>query len=155
MHDAHTRIRLAAPFTSACTVCRFRFQRRLVTLCAWLIRLPNCGPRPHTSHTFAIVVSLLRDSNSVYQVPDRPRNRSDILTKYLERFQSYSLPRRRGLGLWPQHGRARRTVPALRRARSGRTGSLPAMRRADHRLLWRSHARTLAAEVQNPLEDGV
>ena len=33
------------------------FQRRLVTLCAWLIRLPNWGPRPHTSHTFAIIVA--------------------------------------------------------------------------------------------------
>lgn len=52
-------MRLAAPFTSARTLCRFIFQRRLLTLCAWLIRLPNCGPRPHTSHTFAIVLSLL------------------------------------------------------------------------------------------------
>src|SRR5580704_7880835 len=54
MHDVHTRIRLAAPFTIARTSCRFTFQRRLVTLWAWLIRFPNWGPRPQTSHTFAI-----------------------------------------------------------------------------------------------------
>src|ERR1700684_3796838 len=81
MQDVQTRIRLAAPFTRACTFCRFRFQRRLDTLCAWLIRLPNCGPRPHTSHTFAIIVAPW-GQNPVYQFPDYPRNRSDILTTY-------------------------------------------------------------------------
>lgn len=32
--DVHTRMRLPAPLTKARTVWRFRFQRRLVTLCA-------------------------------------------------------------------------------------------------------------------------
>src|SRR5579859_951103 len=54
MQDVQTRMRLLAPLTRARTVCRFRFQRRLVTLWAWLILLPNCGPRPHTSHTLAM-----------------------------------------------------------------------------------------------------
>src|SRR5438270_9624820 len=54
MQEVQTRRRLVAPFTTARTVCRLRFQRRLVTLWAWLMRWPNCGPRPHTSHTLAI-----------------------------------------------------------------------------------------------------
>jgi len=54
MQDVHTRMRLEAPATIARTFCKFKFQRRLVTLWAWLIRLPNCGPRPQTSHTFAM-----------------------------------------------------------------------------------------------------
>src|SRR5579871_1467068 len=59
MHEVHTRIRLAAPFTIARTVCKLMFQRRLVTLWAWLIRCPKRGPRPQTSHTLAMVISLL------------------------------------------------------------------------------------------------
>src|SRR5580658_9835819 len=59
MQEVHTRMRLAAPFTMAWTVCKLRFQRRLVTLWAWLILLPNRGPRPQTSHTFAMVIMLL------------------------------------------------------------------------------------------------
>src|SRR5580698_5629414 len=81
--------------------------------------------------------------NPVYQHRNCPRNRSDILTKYLERFQPYSFPRRRGLGLRAQHGRPRRAAVALRRARSGRARSLPAVRRTDHRVFWRAHARAL------------
>ena|SRR5690242_68927 len=34
---------------------RFTFQRRLVTLWAWLMLFPNCGPLPQTSHTRAIL----------------------------------------------------------------------------------------------------
>jgi hypothetical protein len=41
MQDVQTRKRRVAPFTTARTVCKFKFQRRLVTLCAWLIRFPN------------------------------------------------------------------------------------------------------------------
>jgi hypothetical protein len=54
MQDVQTRIRLGAPFTMAWTSCRLMFQRRFVKLWAWLTRLPNWGPRPQTSHTFAI-----------------------------------------------------------------------------------------------------
>ena len=68
MQAVQTRIRLEAPLTIARTVCKLMFQRRLVTLCAWLMRLPNFGPRPQTSHTFAIVVLLLRVETPVYQL---------------------------------------------------------------------------------------
>src|SRR5215813_2467490 len=34
---------------------RFTFQRRFVTLWAWLMLFPNCGPLPQTSHTRAIL----------------------------------------------------------------------------------------------------
>jgi hypothetical protein len=54
MHEVQTRIRLPAPFTKARIDCKFKFQRRFVTLWAWLIRLPNLGPRPQTSQTCAI-----------------------------------------------------------------------------------------------------
>src|SRR6266849_4346042 len=54
MHDVHTRTLLWLPATIARTVCKLMFQRRFVTLWAWLIRQPNIGPRPHISHTFAI-----------------------------------------------------------------------------------------------------
>lgn len=57
MQEVHTRIRLVAPFTMARTLCRLIFQRRLVTLWAWLILFPNTGPRPQTSHTLAIRLS--------------------------------------------------------------------------------------------------
>src|ERR1700756_4428147 len=49
-----TRSRLVAPFTFARTGRRFTFQRRLVTLCAWLMLFPNCGPLPHISQTCAM-----------------------------------------------------------------------------------------------------
>jgi hypothetical protein len=54
MQEVQTRTRLAAPFTIARTGRRFTFQRRLLTLWAWLMLFPNCGPLPHTSHTRAI-----------------------------------------------------------------------------------------------------
>jgi hypothetical protein len=53
--DVQTRTRLDAPFTIARTGRRFTFQRRLLTLWAWLMLFPNCGPLPHTSHTRAMV----------------------------------------------------------------------------------------------------
>jgi CheY-like chemotaxis protein len=54
MQEVQTRIRRLAPLTKARTFCKFRFQRRLVTLWAWLIRWPNWGPLPQTSQTCAI-----------------------------------------------------------------------------------------------------
>lgn len=54
MQFVQTRKRRLAPFTTARTCCKFTFQRRLVTLWAWLIRLPNWGPRPQISHTLAM-----------------------------------------------------------------------------------------------------
>src|SRR5260221_11503169 len=57
-----TRTRLLAPFTMARTGRRFTFQRRRLTLWAWLIAFPNCGPLPQTSHTRAMTDSP--ESNS-------------------------------------------------------------------------------------------
>src|SRR5579864_3545886 len=54
MQEVQARIRLLTPFTIARTGRRFTFQRRLVTLCAWLMLFPNCGPLPQTSHTRGI-----------------------------------------------------------------------------------------------------
>src|SRR5438128_9020970 len=52
--EVHTRMRLVAPPTLARTGRRLTFQRRLVTLCAWLMLFPNCGPLPQISHTCAM-----------------------------------------------------------------------------------------------------
>ncbi len=50
----HTRMRRAVPFTLARTGRRFTFQRRLVTLWAWLMLFPDCGPLPQISQTRAM-----------------------------------------------------------------------------------------------------
>src|ERR1017187_3854466 len=47
-------MRLVAAPTRACTGRRLTFQRRLVTLCAWLIWLPACGFLPQISHCCAM-----------------------------------------------------------------------------------------------------
>src|ERR1700733_16101059 len=52
--EVHTRMRLFPPFTLAWTGRRLTFQRRLVTLWAWLMLLPNCGPLPQISQTCAM-----------------------------------------------------------------------------------------------------
>jgi hypothetical protein len=52
--DVQTRMRLVAAPTLACTGRRLTFQRRLVTLWAWLMLFPNCGPLPQISQTRAI-----------------------------------------------------------------------------------------------------
>jgi hypothetical protein len=50
----HTRMRLVVAPTRAWTGLRFTFQRRLVTLWAWLMRFPNCGFLPQISHCCAM-----------------------------------------------------------------------------------------------------
>src|ERR1035437_1368186 len=47
-------MRLVAAPTRACTGRRLTFQRRLVTLCAWLMRFPACGFLPQISHCCAM-----------------------------------------------------------------------------------------------------
>src|SRR5580700_6541978 len=71
MQDVQARSRLCAPFTMARTDCRFTFQRRLVTLWAWLTLCPNCGPLPHNSQTLAI--SFNRSMISVLGMRSRAR----------------------------------------------------------------------------------
>jgi hypothetical protein len=53
-----TRMRLTAEPTLTRTLWRFGIQRRLDTLWAWLIRFPNTGALPHTSHIFAMKLLL-------------------------------------------------------------------------------------------------
>src|ERR1019366_4227525 len=52
---AQTRMRLLPVLVLACTGRRLTFQRRRVTLCAWLMLLPNCGPLPQISQTWAML----------------------------------------------------------------------------------------------------
>src|SRR5689334_23624218 len=47
-------MRLVALPTLARTGRKLTFQRRLVTLWAWLMLFPNCGPLPQISHTCAM-----------------------------------------------------------------------------------------------------
>ena len=47
-------MRLGVPSTMARTRWTLGFQRRFVRRCEWLMRMPNCGFLPHTSHTDAI-----------------------------------------------------------------------------------------------------
>jgi hypothetical protein len=59
MQEVQTRICLVAAPTLAWTGRRLTFQRRLLTLWAWLIVFPNCGPLPQTSQTRAITLDFL------------------------------------------------------------------------------------------------
>ena len=52
--DVQTRNFLVPPFTAARTGRKFTFQRRLVTLWAWLMLFPNCGPLPQISQVRAM-----------------------------------------------------------------------------------------------------
>src|ERR1700691_5156957 len=54
MHEVQTRMRLVVAPTRACTGRKFTFQRRLVTLWAWLMRFPDCGFLPQISHCCAM-----------------------------------------------------------------------------------------------------
>ena len=55
MHRVQTERRRTVPSTIARTRCRFGIQRRLETLWAWLIRFPNTGALPQTSHILAMI----------------------------------------------------------------------------------------------------
>ena len=57
MQEVHTRMRLVVAPTRACTGRRFTFQRRLVTLWAWLMRFPDCGFLPQISHCCAMTAA--------------------------------------------------------------------------------------------------
>src|ERR1700724_673388 len=48
-------MRLVAAPTRACTGRKLTFQRRLVTLWAWLMRFPACGFLPQISHCCAMI----------------------------------------------------------------------------------------------------
>ena len=52
--EVQTRIRLALPPTLALMGRRLTFQRRLVTLWAWLMLFPNCGPLPQIAQICAM-----------------------------------------------------------------------------------------------------
>ncbi len=55
----HTRMCFVAAPTLAWTGRKLTFQRRLLTLCAWLMVFPNCGPLPQISQTRAINSEVL------------------------------------------------------------------------------------------------
>ena len=55
MHRVQTRIFLAAPPTTARTVCRLGSKRRGRTLCAWDTRRPTTGPLPQIEQRIAIL----------------------------------------------------------------------------------------------------
>src|ERR1051326_1773078 len=52
-------MRFPWPATLACTGRKLMFQRRLVTLCAWLMRFPACGFLPQMSHCCAMDCSQI------------------------------------------------------------------------------------------------
>ena len=54
MQRVQTRMRLTPPFTTARTRWMLAWNRRRVTLCAWLTLRPNVGPLPQISQRFAI-----------------------------------------------------------------------------------------------------
>src|ERR1700734_129607 len=69
--EVHTRMRLVVAPTRACTGRRLTFQRRLVTLWAWLMRFPDCGFLPQISHCCAMtagILSGLRTEGSFYRI---------------------------------------------------------------------------------------
>src|ERR1700677_5154919 len=92
MQDVQTRIRRPAPLIKARTDCKFTFQRRFVTLWAWLIRLPNCGPFPQTSQTCAIRKSPHRSKQRLYQPQPIHGNRVLNLASGLHMYFSGGLP---------------------------------------------------------------
>src|SRR5208282_479450 len=59
MQAVQTRMRFVVAPTRACTGRRFTFQRRLVTLWAWLMRFPDCGFLPQMSHCCAMTAWIL------------------------------------------------------------------------------------------------
>ena len=58
-------MRFPCPPTLACTGRKLMFQRRLVTLWAWLMRFPACGFLPQISHCCAIGLLLPDNSDLV------------------------------------------------------------------------------------------
>jgi hypothetical protein len=66
--EVQTRMRLVAAPTRAWTGRRLMFQRRLVTLCAWLMRFPACGFLPQISHCCAI-----DDSRRIQSLLGKPK----------------------------------------------------------------------------------
>ena len=71
MHEVQTRTRLLAPLTRARTGRRFTFQRRRLTLCAWLMAFPNCGPLPQISHTWAMMTLQKFNSEGLGRTSER------------------------------------------------------------------------------------
>jgi len=65
MQDVQTRSVLATPPTMAWTRRKFGFQRRRVTLWAWLILFPYLGALPQISQAIAIATPRLQDEYSL------------------------------------------------------------------------------------------
>ena len=65
MQRVQTRMRRTALPTFTRMRCTFGSQRRLDTLCAWLIRFPKTGFFPHISHIIAMIWYLRRSLESL------------------------------------------------------------------------------------------
>jgi hypothetical protein len=65
MQEVHTRTCLVPPPIAARTRRKFGFQRRRVTLLAWLMLFPKLGFLPQSSHTIAITHSNGEKSHKV------------------------------------------------------------------------------------------
>src|SRR6266446_10092689 len=84
MQDVHTRMRLVVAPTRACTGRRLTFQRRLVTLWAWLMRFPDCGFLPQISHCCAMTaVDPFRILTETSILPDSGRFRQFALPGFI------------------------------------------------------------------------
>lgn len=60
MHRVQAQIRRGAPAIMARTRCKLGSKERLVTLWAWLMRLPKVVPLPQSSHFLAMIYSSLK-----------------------------------------------------------------------------------------------
>src|SRR5688572_7970714 len=66
MQRVQTFIRLLPPFGSwTRTGCKFGLKRRRVLLFACETLLPNCGPLPHISHRWAILLPQIREDDQL------------------------------------------------------------------------------------------
>lgn len=120
MQLVHTRMRFGAPLTTAFTACRFTFQRRLVTLCACEILLPNCGPLPQTSHTCAISIA---PNLCVF-----PRQPSQFPTALIR--SGYVSNQERAMGRMKTHPPC--SLPNIQYTLKCRPGQMPATDREMH-----------------------
>lgn len=80
MQEVHTRTCLVPPPIAARTRRKFGFQRRRVTLLAWLMLFPKLGFLPQSSHTIAITHSNGEKSHksSIHRTREPPAPESDL-----------------------------------------------------------------------------
>src|SRR5713101_4182422 len=106
--EVHTRRRLVAPFTLARTGRRLTFQRRLLTLWAWLMVFPNCGPLPQISQTRAITLKSFQaccrslDFTGIREISPRRRGEATYAALPITGSEQW-LQRRASIGISLKH----------------------------------------------------